>query len=35
MQIDHPDHVPTAEPPAAHLMEWHDDGAVLVSAVQA
>lgn len=35
MQVAHPSHAPTAEPPAAHLVELDDDGSVLVSAVQA
>jgi Icc protein len=35
MQIAHPSHTWTAEPPAAHLVELGDDGSVLVSAVQA
>jgi 3',5'-cyclic-AMP phosphodiesterase len=34
MQVDHPDHNHTAEPPAAHVVELADDGSVVVSAVQ-
>jgi hypothetical protein len=34
MQIEHPHHIHTAEPPAAHVMELGDDGSVLVSAFQ-
>ena len=31
MQVDHPRHTHTSEPPAAHLLELGDDGSVLVS----
>jgi 3',5'-cyclic-AMP phosphodiesterase len=34
MQVEHPHHTHTAEPPAAHVMELGDDGSVLVSAFQ-
>lgn len=35
VQAVHPSHVFTAEPPAAHAMEWGDDGSVLVTPLQA
>jgi hypothetical protein len=35
VQAVHPSHVFTAEPPAAHVMAWEDDGSVLVTPVHA
>ena len=34
-QVSHPDHTPTTQPPAAHVLELHADGSLAVSTASA